>query len=95
MSGSSRGHKISTREGSVIDFDLTYKFLEYGSHSVLCVRFEKPNQSDLPPLQPSAREPVLPPLYFRFPSELPTPQDCQPHHLHIRRALVAVPGIKI
>jgi hypothetical protein len=26
MSGSSRGHKISTRDGSVIDLDLTYKF---------------------------------------------------------------------
>jgi hypothetical protein len=31
MSDSSRGHKISTRDGSGIDLDLTYKFLEYRS----------------------------------------------------------------
>jgi hypothetical protein len=70
MSGSSRGHKISTREGSVIDFDLTYKFLEYGSLCVRCARFEKPNKSAYP-RQPPARDPFHP----RYISALP--QSCQ------------------
>jgi hypothetical protein len=74
-SNSSRGHKISTRNGSVIGSGLTYKFEKLGSLFARCVRFEKLNKNDHP------RQPVSPPLYFRFPSELPTPQDCQPHPL--------------
>jgi hypothetical protein len=64
-SDSSRGYKISTRDGSVIDLDLlvTYKFLEY-------VRFEKPNKNDLPPSTTS--------VTARF---TPLPQDYQPHSL--------------
>jgi hypothetical protein len=46
-SDSSWGHKMYTRDGSVIDLDLTYKFLEYGSLFVRRVRFEKLNKSDL------------------------------------------------
>jgi hypothetical protein len=36
MSDSSRGHKLSTRNGSVIDSDLTYKFwnMARSSHGV-------------------------------------------------------------
>jgi hypothetical protein len=84
MSGSSRGHKISTREGTVIDFDLTYKFLEYGSLCVRCVRFEKPNKRDLPPSTTRARDRFTPAI---FPlSALPTPQDYQPHPLVARLA---------
>jgi hypothetical protein len=73
-SDSSRGYKISTRDGSVIDLDLlvTYKFLEY-------VRFEKPNKNDLPPSTTSVTARFTPAI---FPlSELPTPQDYQPHSL--------------
>jgi hypothetical protein len=55
MSDSSQGHKISTRDGSGIDLDLTYKFLEYRSLCVRYVRFEKPNKSDLPPSTTRAR----------------------------------------
>jgi hypothetical protein len=65
-SGSSRGHKISTRDGSVIDLDLTYKFekLDRASQGV----FVSKNQTKVTyPLQPPARESPLPPLYFRFP----------------------------
>jgi hypothetical protein len=105
MSDSSRGHKISTRDGSVIDLDLTYNFLEYGSLCVRCVRFEKPNKCDLPPSTTRARNRFTPAI---FPlSQLPTTQDhqAQPlvpnlaastftHDLHIWRARVAVPGIK-
>jgi hypothetical protein len=46
---SSRGHKISTRNGSVIGSDLTYKFEKLGSLFARCVCFEKLNKSDLPP----------------------------------------------
>jgi phage terminase large subunit-like protein len=56
----SRGHKISTRDGSVIDLDLTYKFLGYGSLFVRCVRFEKPNKKITYPIQPPARETLHP-----------------------------------
>jgi hypothetical protein len=76
---SSRGHKISTRDGSVIGSDLTYKFEKLGSLFARCVRFEKLNKS-VPPLQPRAREPALPPLCFRSQS-CQTPQDHQPHPL--------------
>jgi hypothetical protein len=47
-SDASRGYKISTRDGSVIDSDLTYKIWKYRSLFARCVRFEKPNKSDLP-----------------------------------------------
>jgi hypothetical protein len=50
---SSRGHKISTRNGSVIGSDLTYKF-EKLDRSSQGVRFEKPNKVPYP-LQPRAR----------------------------------------
>jgi hypothetical protein len=60
MSDSSGGHKISTRDGSGIDLDLTYKFLEYRSLCVWCVRFEKPNQSDLPPFNHPRESPFYP-----------------------------------
>jgi hypothetical protein len=91
---SSRGHKIFTRDGSVIDSDLTYKFWNMGrsSHGV----FEKPNRNELP-FRPSRANRFTP-----APSELPTPQDRQPHPLvpslaastFIWRALVTVPGVK-
>jgi hypothetical protein len=41
---SSRGHKISTRNGSVIGSYLTYKFEKLGSPFATCVRFEKLNK---------------------------------------------------
>jgi hypothetical protein len=65
MTGPSRGHKISTREGTVIDFDLTYKFLEYGSLCVRCIRFEKPKKGPTPFNYPRER-----PLYPRYISAL-------------------------
>jgi hypothetical protein len=67
---SSRGHKISTRYGSVIDSDLTYTFLnmDRSSHGV----FVSKNQSKVN---------LYIYIYFRSPLELPTPQDCQPHPL--------------
>jgi hypothetical protein len=71
---SSRGHKISTRDGSVIDSDLTYKFwnMDRSSHGV----FVSKNQTKVNyPLQPHARDTASPPLFFR------SPQDCQPHPL--------------
>jgi hypothetical protein len=52
---SSRGHKISTRDGSVIDSDLTYKFwnMDRSSHGVFVTK----NQTEVNyPLQPHARE---------------------------------------
>jgi hypothetical protein len=70
-SDSSQGHKISTRDGSVIDSDLTYKFRNMirSSHGV----FVSKNQTKVNyPLQPRARETASPPLYFR------SPQDCHP-----------------
>jgi hypothetical protein len=61
-SDSSRGYKISTRDGSVIDSDLTYKFgnIDRSSHGV----FVSKNQTKVTyPFQPRAREPASPPLY--------------------------------
>jgi hypothetical protein len=60
---SSRGQKISTRDGSVIGSDLTYKFGKLGSLFARCVRFEKLNKSDLPPSTARARE-LQPPAIF-------------------------------
>jgi hypothetical protein len=76
---SSRGHKISTRNGSVIGSDLTYKFEKLGSLFARCVCFEKLNKSDLPPSTTRARSRFFPAI---FPlAEFPTPQDYQPHPL--------------
>jgi hypothetical protein len=58
-SDASRGHKISTRDGSVIYLDLTYKFwnMERSSHGV----FVSKNQKKVTyPLQPRARETASP-----------------------------------
>jgi hypothetical protein len=73
-SDSSRGHIISTRDGSVIDSDLTYTFwnMDCSSHGVFVSKKQtKVNY----PLQQRARETASPPLYFR------SLQDCQPHPL--------------
>jgi hypothetical protein len=78
-SNSSRGHKISTRDGSEIDSDLTYKFekLDRSSQGV----FVSKNQTKVTsPLQPRASETRFIPAIFPL-SELPTPQDYQPHPL--------------
>jgi hypothetical protein len=76
---SPRGHKISTRDGSVIDSDLTYKFgnMNRSSHGV----FVSKNQTKVtyPPSTTRARDRFTPAI---FPiSALPTPQDYQPHPL--------------
>jgi hypothetical protein len=79
MSDSSRGHKISTRDGSVIDSALTYKFwnMDRFSHGVFVSK--KQTKSALPPSTTRARARFTPAI---FPlSELPTPQDYQPHPL--------------
>jgi hypothetical protein len=56
-SDSSRGHKISTRDGSVIiDSRFNLQILKYGSLFARCVRFEKPNRSELPASSPSPLE---------------------------------------
>jgi hypothetical protein len=61
-SDSSRGHKISTRDGSVIDLDLNFWNMDRSSYGV----FVSKKQTKVPyPLQPRAREPASPPLYFR------------------------------
>jgi hypothetical protein len=81
------GTQISTRDGSEIASDLTYNFLEYRSLCVRCVRFEKPNKSDLAP--------------FNHPSESFNPRYISARssslaastYLHIWRAVVAVPEI--
>jgi hypothetical protein len=69
-SDSSRAHKIYTRDGSVIDSDLTYKFgnMDRSSHGVFVSKYQTKVTY---PLQPHAREPASPPLYFRS-------QSCQP-----------------
>jgi hypothetical protein len=73
---SSRGHKISTRDGSVISSDLTYKFekLDRSSQGV----FVSKNQTKVTyPLQPRARETTSPRYISALPvgnsSGLPTP----------------------
>jgi hypothetical protein len=43
------GTQISTRDGSEIESALTYKFEKLGSLFARSVRFEKLNQSELPP----------------------------------------------
>jgi hypothetical protein len=55
---SSRGHKISTRDGSVIDSDLTYKFWNMGrsSHGV----FVSKNQTEMNYPFDHWREPLHP-----------------------------------
>jgi hypothetical protein len=65
------GTQISTRDGSEIDFDLTYKYLRILDCSA-CVRFEKPNKSDLPPSTTRAS-----PFHPRYISAFQ--QRCQPH----------------
>jgi hypothetical protein len=74
---SSRGHKISTRNGSVICSDLTYRFLGILDRSSQGVFVSKNQTKVTSPLQLPARETALPPLYFRFPCSnspgLPTP----------------------
>jgi hypothetical protein len=78
---SSRGHKISTRDGSVIDSDLTYKFekLDRSSQGVFVSKNQTKVTSDLPPSTTRARDRFTPAI---FPlSQLPTPQDYQPHPL--------------
>jgi hypothetical protein len=47
-SDSLRGHKISTRDGSVIDSRFNLQMLKYGSLLARCVLFEKPKRSELP-----------------------------------------------
>jgi hypothetical protein len=78
-SNSSRGHKISTRDGSEIDSDLTYKFekLDRSSQGV----FVSKNQTKVTyPLQLRARKPASTPAIFPL-AEFTTPQDYQPHPL--------------
>jgi hypothetical protein len=73
------GHKISTRDGSVIDSDLTYKFWNMGrsSHGVFVSKNQK--KVPYPPSTKRARARFTPAI---FPlSELPIPQDCQLHPL--------------
>jgi hypothetical protein len=65
------GTQISTRDGSEIESDLTYKFekLDRSSQGV----FVSKNQTKVTsPLQPRGRETASPRLYFRF-SPSPTP----------------------
>jgi hypothetical protein len=79
MSDSSRGHITSTRDGSVIDSDSTYKFwnMDRSSHGVFVSKNQ--TKSVLPPSTTRARARFTPAI---FPlSELPTPQDYQPHPL--------------
>jgi hypothetical protein len=64
-SNSSRGHKISTRNASVIGSDVTYRFLEYWIARRKVCSFRKTKQKCPTPLQPPARASFNPPLYFR------------------------------
>jgi hypothetical protein len=70
---SSRGHKISTRDGSVIGSDLTYKFekLDRSSQEV----FVSKNQTKTTRARARFTLAIFPL------SQLPTPQDYQPHPL--------------
>jgi hypothetical protein len=72
MSDSSRGHKLSTRNGSVIDSDLTgiWNIGIWLALRTVC-SFRKIKQKK----QPRARETASPPIYFR------SPQNCQPYPL--------------
>jgi hypothetical protein len=70
---SSRGHKISTRDGSVLIHDLTYKFWNM-DHSSPGVFFLK-NQTEVNYSLGHRARTASPLLYFR------SPQDCQPHPL--------------
>jgi hypothetical protein len=73
------GTQVSTRDDSEIDSDLTYKFekLDRSSQGV----FVSKNQTKVTsPLQPRASETRFIPAIFPL-SELPTPQDYQPHPL--------------
>jgi hypothetical protein len=79
---SSRGHKISTRNGSVGNwFRFNLQIFGILDRSLQGVFVSKNQTKVTYPLQPPAREPASPPIYFRSPSELPTPQDCQPYPL--------------
>jgi hypothetical protein len=69
---SSRGHKISTRNGSEIDSDLTYKFekLDRSSQGV----FVSKNQTKVTsPLQPRARDRFTPAIFPLFSVTNPIP----------------------
>jgi hypothetical protein len=71
------GTQISTRDGSEIDSDLTYKFekLDRFSQGV----FVSKNQTKVTyPLQPRAREPASTPRYISA-RRVANSQDCQPH----------------
>jgi hypothetical protein len=72
-SNSSRGHKISTRDGSEIDSDLTYRFLKYWIALRKVCSFRKTKQKWPPPSTARAR-----PLYPRYISAF---LRCQPHPL--------------
>jgi hypothetical protein len=61
---SSQGHKISTRNGSVIGSDVTYRFLEYWIALRKVCSFRKTKQKWTTPFN-HPREPVSSPLYFR------------------------------
>jgi hypothetical protein len=74
---SSRGHKISTRNGSVIGSDLIYRFFGILDRSSQGVFVSKNQTKVTSPFNHPRESPFHPPLYFRSPSELPTPQDCQ------------------
>jgi hypothetical protein len=78
-SNSSRGHKISTRNGSVlvIGSDLTYKFEKLGSLFARCVRFEKLKKSDLPPSTTRA-SPFYPRYISAFQQSCPLPKIANP-----------------
>jgi hypothetical protein len=76
---SSRGHKISIRDGSVIGSDLTYKFekLDRSSQGV----FVSKNHTKVTyPLSTTRARARFTPAIFPL-SLLPTPQDYQPHPL--------------
>jgi hypothetical protein len=73
------GTQISTRDGSEIDSDLTYKFekLDRCSQGVFVL---KKNQTKSPtPFNHEPESPLHPRYISAFP--LPTPQDDQPHPL--------------
>jgi hypothetical protein len=79
-SDSSRGHKISTRNGSVNGSDLTYSFLEYWIAFSQGVFVSKNQTKVTYRLQLRVRDAALPPLYFRLQSS-PLPRINKPHPL--------------